>query len=167
MLHPSGYIPPNLKLTLCLSILTCLNPRKFFFGGYVTFFVQVPKSLSKPPFSICPEQSHIDERSNPTSQPSYAAINIMNCCVGALLFGSLDFLIVILLWTRTHKVQEISQKLTRSKCPPLDRLDYGSNSTIQLTPFTTNNMKIAIGRLLLGLFDFSTRQGGWTTHQFF
>jgi len=33
----------------------------------------------------------------------------MNCAVGALLAGSLDFLMVILLATRTVQVQEISK----------------------------------------------------------
>ena len=60
------------------SPLTDKNPRKFLFGGYVTLFVQLPKSLSKPTNPICPEQYCIDERSNPTSPPTNFTTNNMN-----------------------------------------------------------------------------------------
>ena len=52
------------------------------------------------------------------------------------------------------QVQEISQKLTYPKCPRLDQLNNGSNSTIQLTyNISTSNIKIWVGQLLFGLFD--------------
>ena len=91
----------------------------------------------------------------------------MNCAVGCLLLGLLNGLMVILLWTRTVQVQEISQKSTRPKWPRVYRLDNRSYSTIQPTTFTTYTMKIAVGGLLFGLLDFSTRQGVGTTNQYF
>ena len=45
----------------------------------------------------------------PIQHLSYFTKNNMNCVVGALLFGSLDLLMVILLWTRTVQLQEIIQ----------------------------------------------------------
>ena len=89
----------------------------------------------------------------------------MNCAVGALLFGSLDFLMVILLWTRTVQVQEISQKSTRPKWPRVYRLDNGSYSTIQPPPYPTYVMKIEVWPALFGILLFLSQKLIRTTQQ--
>ena len=66
------------------------------------------------------EQDRIDGRSNPTSQPFNFTTNSLDCAVEGLLFGSLDFFMVILLYDKALQVQEISQKSTQPKWPRLD-----------------------------------------------
>ena len=126
------------------SCETCLNPRKFFFGGYVTFLYKYQNHSQNQPYPICPTADRIDERSNPTSQPAKYTTNSMQIAIGALLFGNFDFLVVILRWTRTVQVQEINQKSTRPKWPRVYRLDNGSYSTIQPPTYPTYIMKILI-----------------------
>ena len=53
--------------------------------------------------------------------------------------------------------QQIFSKSPYPKYPFVHQLDNGSNSTNQLTHIPTSNMKIGVGPLLFGLFDFSTR----------
>ena len=78
-----------------------------------------------------------------------------------LLFEGLDFFNGDTASDTVLQVQDISQKSTRPKCPHVHRLDNGSNSTIQLTYISTNNMKIRVGPLLFGLFDFFYLMRGW------
>ena len=70
-----------------------LNSSEVFLEwvDYVTFSLEVQKSPQNTISSNCPEHDHTNKRSNPTSQPFYTTINIMDCCVGGLLFGGLDF----------------------------------------------------------------------------
>ena len=72
------------------------NPTKFFFGGYVTFKKNTgtvwPLTHEKArastihhsqnqPYPNVGEQDHIDERSNPTSQPTYFTTNSVDCAI--------------------------------------------------------------------------------------
>ena len=53
------------------------------------------------------------------------------------------------------QVQEISQQSIRPKWPSrLDRLDNGSNSTIQQTHISASNMKTGLGPAILELIIF-------------
>mmetsp|Transcript_19679 Transcript_19679/g.21123 ORF Transcript_19679/g.21123 Transcript_19679/m.21123 type:complete len:99 (-) Transcript_19679:74-370(-) len=70
-----------------------------------------------------------------------------------MLFGSFDFLVVILLWTRTVHVQEFKQKSNSPQWPRVCQLDNTSYSTIQTPTFTTYTMKITVGGLLFGFMD--------------
>ena len=57
------------------------------------------------------------------------------------------------------QVQEISQKPPYPKCPQLDQLDNRSYSTIQPTPFFTNNMKIVVGGCFLAYLILLAAKG--------
>ena len=111
------------------------------------------------------EQDRIEERSNPTSQPSYFTTNDMNCAVEGLLFGIWYFFMVILLYDTTLQVQEISQKSTRPKWTQLYHLDNRSYSTIHPLTSPTYIMKIGEWLSLSDFFDTFSQKLIRTAHQ--
>ena len=74
---------------MSIALLRDTNPKTFFSGGTLHFLYKYQHHSHNQPYSHVQEQDRIDKRSNPTSPPSYATINNMDCCVGWLLFGNL------------------------------------------------------------------------------
>ena len=89
----------------------------------------------------------------------------MDCAVGCLLFGSLDYFMVILLLDTALHVQKNHQKSANPKWPRLDQLDNRFYSTIQPPTFTTYNMKIEIRPTFLEFFNTLSQKSIRTTHQ--
>ena len=90
---------PGVRKNFCTSSKISqdvLKSTEFFLGGVRYIFCTSTKiTLKTNHIQTVQQQDHIDERSNPTSQPTNYTTNNMNCVVGALLFGSFDFLMVI------------------------------------------------------------------------
>ena len=74
----------------------------------------------------------------------------MDYLAGGFLYGSLDFLMLIMLWTRYYKYKKSFSKSQYPKCPQNNQLEDGCYSIVQPTTFTINNIQNTVGMLIFG-----------------
>ena len=149
--------------------ITCTNtPYRYGdqFYKYTRKHVKYNKRHSQnQPYPNVEKQDHIDKRSTPTSQPTNCTTNSVDCAVKWLLFRSLYFFMVILLYDTTLQVQEISQKSTLPKWTQLNRLDNRSYSTIQIRTYPTYIiMRIEVCPTILEFFNTFSQKSICTAH---
>ena len=108
----------------------------------------LPKLLSEPTISKCPRARLYQQRSNPTSPPSYTTINNMDCCIEWLLFGSLYFSWWSCSWTRHYYKYKKSSK---------NQPGQNGHATIQPPTYPAYNMEIGVWSAILEFYNFQVK----------